>query len=134
MASNFQNLYPQNQQNLPQNNQQIIPQQFQQMQVFPQPVGNVYNLNSSNDIANIPVGPHLSVGLCLNEGVVCIKSLQNGAPATLVYTLKAPKDENEGAAADEISKIYEILDTFKDQLSKINSQLKLKGGKPEWQI
>lgn len=141
MASNFQNAYQSNAQTLGQlNNAQMMqnaPQmqqmQYQQMQVFPQPVGNVYNLNSSNDINNIPVGPHLSVGLCLNEGIVCIKSLQNGAPATLIYNLQAAKEEDT-TTSEEIQKIYGILDSFKDQFQKINTQLKQKGGKPEWQI
>lgn len=140
MASNYQNLYNQNAQAINQNTQQLMQQpqiQYQQMQVFPQPVGNVYNLNNSNDINNIPVGPHLSVGLCLNEGIVCIKSLQNGAPATLIYQLNAVKDKDENSQSEEIQKIYGILDSFKEEFSKINSQLKnnnTKGGRPEWQL
>ena len=144
MASNFQNLYQQNPQTVAQlnNNQQMMQNtqamQYQQMQVFPQPVGNVYNLNSFNDINNIPVGPHLSVGLCLNDGMICIKSLQNGAPATLIYRLDAATDTKDSKESntnlnEEFQKIYGILDNFKEEFQKINTQLK-KGGKPEWQL
>ena len=59
MASNYQNFQFNGQNGT--NNQPIgqninpIPN-FQPNYFFPQPIGNVYSLNSSADIANIPIG------------------------------------------------------------------------------
>ena len=64
-------------------NQNVAPMQqnqFQQQNVqplFPQPQGNVYNINSTLEVANVPVGAGISVALCLNEGVMYIKTMQN---------------------------------------------------------
>ena len=55
-------------------NQNVAPMQqnqFQQQNVqplFPQPQGNVYNINSTLEVANVPVGAGISVALCLTVG------------------------------------------------------------------
>jgi hypothetical protein len=52
-------------------------QQIQQM--FPQPQGSVYTINTPLDIGNVPIGSTgLSVALCLQENLMYIKSFQNG--------------------------------------------------------
>lgn len=59
------------------------PQSIQQQNVqplFSQPQGNVYNINSTLEVANVPVGAGISVALCLNEGFMYIKTMQNGNP------------------------------------------------------
>ena len=33
--------------------------------LFPQPQGNVYNINSTLEVANVPVGAGISVALCM---------------------------------------------------------------------
>lgn len=48
-------------------------------QFFPQSQGNVYIINNSMEIANIPISGGLSVALCPNEALMYIKSIQNGA-------------------------------------------------------
>lgn len=66
MAYNF-NTQPQYQQQQAANNN--MPQ-FQQQNIqplFPQPQGNVYNINSTLEVANVPVSGGMSVALCLNE-------------------------------------------------------------------
>lgn len=54
--------------------------QFQQIQnMFPQPQGSVYAINSPLDIGNVPTGSTgLSVAICLAENLMYIKSFQNG--------------------------------------------------------
>ena len=59
---------------------------YQATQFFPQPQGNVYIINNSMEIANIPVGGGISVALCPSEAIMFLKSMQNGAPTLLAYT------------------------------------------------
>lgn len=57
----------------PQPTNQTIPSQFPQQNVqplFPQPQGNVYSINSTLEVANVPVGAGISVALCLPENVM----------------------------------------------------------------
>lgn len=113
--------------------------------VFPQPVGNVYNLNSANDIGNIPFGSNVSVGLCLSENIIYIKSLQNGIPMLLGYKLNPI--ENLNSATQTVSnsnsdnRLEELIATLNENNKKIDllekQVIKLKekiGGKTEWQI
>ena len=52
-------------------------QQIQQM--FPQPQGSVYAINSPLELGNVPTGSTgLSVAICLAENLMYIKSFQNG--------------------------------------------------------
>lgn len=44
---------------------------YQGTQMFPQPQGNVYTLNNSMEIANIPVSGGISVGICPSENLMC---------------------------------------------------------------
>ena len=138
MNNNFQNITPQFGQGVPQLNQQIT---FQPT-FFPQPIGNVYNLQSATDIGNIPASTNLSVGLCLAENILYIKSLQNGAPMILSYHL-APL-EGAGAPANTVSDVKttdqhaelmkqydERIESLKKEIASIKSRL---GGKLEWQV
>jgi hypothetical protein len=48
-------------------------QQIQQM--FPQPQGSVYSINTPTEIGNVPIGSTgLSVAICFNEQLMYIKS------------------------------------------------------------
>ena len=61
--------------------------QFQQIQqMFPQPQGSVYSIQSPADIGNVPIGSTgLSVALCLPENIMYIKSFQSGSPVIMAY-------------------------------------------------
>lgn len=93
MAYNFnqpqqqQFFQPQNQQQ----QQQVMNQNIQPL--FPQPQGNVYNINSTLEVANVPVGAGVSVALCMPENVMFIKTMQNGNP--LFYPYKIVPFSNE---------------------------------------
>lgn len=135
MANNF-NFQPINSQ--PQQLQQMQPAQLMQQNsiLFPQPIGSVYNLNTASDIGNIPTGANASVGLCLNEGILYIKTLQNGSPMLLGYKLSPlgnPPEEIE-----DKDKLNNILHSFENRFTELEKQLvRLKdsvGGKKEWQI
>lgn len=69
-------------------------QQIQQM--FPQPQGSVYTINSPLDIGNVPIGSTgLSVAICLPDNLLYIKSFQNGQPAIMVYRISPFQKESK---------------------------------------
>lgn len=137
--NNYQNITQPFPQGMPQLNQQIT---FQQPTFFPQPIGSVYNLQTATDIGNIPASTNLSVGLCLAENILYIKSLQGGAPMILSYRISPL----EGTAAStsttpettskpnytELMKAYdERIAELKKEVAAIKERL---GGKLEWQV
>ena len=77
---------------------QMMPQQFQN-QMFPQPSGNVYAINNSNELTNIPVGVGLTVALCLPENMLYLKSIQNGSPVIWSYQLTTQTEQGLQPAA-----------------------------------
>lgn len=142
MANNFQNFQLPNTQSPNQQNSQaqlnnmMLPNYQQNTVLFPQPIGNVYNLNTAADIANIPTGAGVSLGLCLAENILYIKALQNGAPALLAYKL-GPVESND--ITEDNDKIKQILQSFENRFTSIEKQLssikeKVGGSKIEWPI
>ena len=83
---------------------QIISSQYQQIQqIFPQPQGSVYSINSPLELGNVPIGSTgLSVALCLNEDVMYIKSFQNGGPVIMAYRV-APYQKEQSAPSSQTS-------------------------------
>lgn len=109
--------------------------------ILPQPVGNVYNLNNSNEIGNVPAGLGMSLGLCLNENLLYIKTLQNNAPAVLAYKLVPYEIQNNASANnqndvapvqenDEVKKLSEKLNRIEELLTKKLGD----GGNQKWQL
>ena len=153
MANNYQNFQfnPQGSSQFAQStnnplNQPILQNQINQPYpgqiVFPQPVGNVYNLNSASDIGNVPFGGNVSVGLCLSENIVYIKSLQNGTPMILGYKLSPLENLNTNQTVQNSdNRLEELIATLNENNKKIDllekqvAKIKEKiGGKTEWQI
>ena len=153
MANNYQNFQfnPQGSSQFTQStnnplNQPILQNQINQPYpgqiVFPQPVGNVYNLNSASDIGNVPFGGNVSVGLCLSENIIYIKSLQNGTPMILSYKLSPLENLNTNQTVQNSdNRLEELIATLNENNKKIDllekqvSKIKEKiGGKVEWQI
>lgn len=124
MAYNYnQSVNPMNMQ------QTVAPQSLNQnvQPIFPQPQGNVYNINSTLEVANVPVGAGISVALCLNEGVMYIKSMQNGNPLFWAYKIE-PYDQsntqkNDAAAAPQQDNITEILAQHDNRFLKIEEHI-----------
>ena len=77
-----------------QQSQQVMGQQNIQP-LFPQPTGNVYNINSTLEVANVPVGAGVSIALCLPENVMYIKTMQNGNPLFYPYKIIPFNNETE---------------------------------------
>lgn len=72
--------------------QTAYPPQSQMQQFFPQSQGNVYVISNSLEVANVPIVGGVSVALCLSEGLMYIKTLQNGGPAMAVYNISQYKE------------------------------------------
>lgn len=153
MANNYQNFQfnPQGSSQFAQSinnplNQPMLQNQINQPYpgqiVFPQPVGNVYNLNSASDIGNVPFGGNVSVGLCLSENIIYIKSLQNGTPMILSYKLSPLENLNTNQTVQNSdNRLEELIATLNENNKKIDllekqvAKIKEKiGGKTEWQI
>ncbi len=121
------------------------PQNFQQQNVqplFPQPQGNVYNINSTLEVANVPCGAGISVALCMNEKCMYIKSLQNGSPMFWAYKI-IPYDENQKTneqvqtqekpnLSEQFMKYDARFDNIENQIGEIKTAMNNKGG--DWKI
>lgn len=131
-------------------NQNQAFQPYQATQYFPQPQGSIYMIANANDIANVPVGAGLSAAISLREGVMYLKTIQNGSPMLLGYRLsplEGAMDSGSDKAASltcEIDqKITATLEDYGNRLSKIEQILlqkpeqqneKPKGGISGWQL
>ena len=121
-------------------------QNFQQNQFFIQPQGNLYMINNSNEINSVPVGLGVSAAICLSEGIIYLKTIQNGAPMIIGYKLnsldentnsKVSMDANTNQNSNSLeTKITSILNGFENRLKALEDKNidKTKGGKPEWQL
>ena len=101
--------------------------QLQQIQnMFPQPQGSVYAINSPLDIGNVPTGSTgLSVAICFAENLMYIKSFQNGQPVIMAYRVSPFQKEdgkNETAPTTETR-----LAALEEKLNKIISGGKFDG-------
>lgn len=134
----------QNPQNFYNTNSQPQMQQQNIQPLFPQPQGNVYNINSTLEVANVPVGAGISVALCLNEGFMYIKTMQNGNPLFWAYKIEPydttkPNEAQAVTKADDNSPIIAQLEQYdkrfidlEKQVSEIQNSLKNHNG--EWKI
>lgn len=110
-------------------------QPYQTAQYFPQPQGSIYMIGNTSDIANVPVGAGLSAAICLREGVMYLKTIQNGSPMLLAYRL-IPMEGAEGQTVNQEQesqdkKIIAVLEDYGKRLEAIEKQIH-KGGKVEW--
>ena len=131
-------------------------QPYQATQYFPQPQGSIYMIGNSNDVANVPVGAGLSAAICLREGLIYLKTIQNGSPMLLGYKLcplesntltQEPKNQNQinsttesivpSDSASEMTveqRVLKALENFEDRLKKLETVNKSKGGSDKWQL
>ena len=108
---------------------QAMPQYYQQTpQLFPTPQGNVYFINNSLEIANIPMGTGFSAALCLSEKLLYLKTVENGNPMLLVYNLEPYKNNEENNENDSIELILKKYDERLSDLEKRINKI-INGGK-----
>lgn len=104
-------------------------QQIQQM--FPQPQGSVYQINSPAEVGNVPIGSTgLSVAICFQEQLMYIKSFQNGSPIIMAYRVSpyakeesAPVSSPAQTMEDRLSKIETMLNSMANEGGKFNGLL-----------
>lgn len=123
MANNYQ--FPYGQQTSTMSNQ------FQPQQLFPQPQGNVYTINNSLEVANVPMSGGLSVALCLPEGLLYLKSMQNGNPMFMVYKItpydnktqdqNSNSNHNQNTQNNQQEVLSTIVSELQSQRTKITS-------------
>ena len=105
-------------------------QQIQQM--FPQPQGSVYTINTPLDIGNVPIGSTgLSVAICIPENLMYIKSFQNGQPAIMVYRIspfsKEVKEVGSPASTVAANDVQNRLSSLEQKLDQLISGGKFDG-------
>lgn len=116
-------------------NQGQVPGQFNSLRqiqdMFPQPQGSVYAIQTAAEIGNVPIGSTgLSVAICFPEQVMYIKSFQNGNPIIMAYRVVPYSKENSeniaSAPTKETASTEERLTKLEQQLTSFLSQ---NGGK-----
>ena len=121
MATNYQGFQFNSPQPAPQ------PSAFQSQQFFPQPQGNIYLINNSLEMANVPTGVGVSAALCLSEGVMYLKTMQNGQPMFVGYKISPFNKDNsheENMTTPEQNNPYEEkMKECIDRLEKIEKEI-----------
>lgn len=84
--------------------QQMVQLQTQQ-QFFLQSQGNLYMINSPLEVSNVPVGVGLSAAISLSEGLLYLKTMQNGVPMVR-YT------GNDNRMREHLNRIYEGAEMY----------------------
>ena len=99
---------------------QMFQSQYQQIQqMFPQPQGSVYSINSPIELGNVPIGSTgLSVVLCLNEDVMYIKSFQNGSPVIMAYRV-SPYQKEQSPQSTSTTQTTSIPNPLEERLTKL---------------
>lgn len=88
-----------------------------QQPMFPQPNGNIYVISNSLEVANVPAGAGITAALCQSEGLLYLKTVQNGVPTFLAYKL-TPYTESPKMATQE-NDLEIRLATLEKQLSTL---------------
>lgn len=117
--------------------QSTVPTQFapyqQIQQMFPQPQGSVYQINSPTEIGNVPIGSTgLSVAICFQEQIMYIKSFQNGTPIIMAYrilpyTKEESQPNTQNAAAPSTEERLAKIETLLSNLNNTNEGGKFNG-------
>lgn len=88
-----------------------------QQPMFPQPNGNIYVISNSLEVANVPAGAGITAALCQSEGLLYLKTVQNGVPTFLAYKL-TPYTESPKMSTQE-NDLENRLATLEKQLSTL---------------
>lgn len=110
---------------------------------FPQSQGNVYFLNTAQEINNIPIANNgVSAGLALSEGVLYLKAMQNGNIILNGYRLSAleqmnqnvetAQSTNENSVQPNNTSNDNLLKEILDRLEALEGKKNKKGGTLEW--
>lgn len=115
MANNYNfQTQPQTQPQLP----------YQAQQFFPQPQGNAYLINNSLEVANVPMSAGMSVALCMSEGVMYIKTMQNGNPMFMAYKI-APytQEQNQNQSSSSSTELDDFIRRYDEKIESLQAQI-----------
>lgn len=93
----------------------------QQAPMFPQPNGNVYLIQNSLEVANVPAGVGITIALCMAENLMYLKTIQNGQPTFLAFRISpytdAPRptpqqSSNETTLENRVANLEKQLSTL----------------------
>lgn len=90
----------------------------QQAPMFPQPNGNVYLIQNSLEVANVPAGAGITIALCMAENLMYLKTIQNGQPTFLAFRIspytEAPRQQvpNEATLENRVASLEKQLSTL----------------------
>ena len=107
-------------------NYQYYSQQYSQP-IFPQPQGNLYMINSSLEVANVPMGAGVSMALCFPENLCYLKSMQNGSPVFRAYKIIPYDQEDSPSQTEQQLDFTQILKNLDERLK--NLEQSKKGGR-----
>lgn len=93
---------------------------YAQTPMFPQPNGNVYLINNSLEVANIPAGAGITAALCSSENLLYLKTMQNGVPTLLAYKLQSYTETPRQTVQTA---------TLEDRLTALEQKVEKLGGK-----
>lgn len=96
--------------------------------LFPQPQGNVYNINSTLEVANVPVGAGISVALCMAENTMFIKTMQNGNPMFYPYKILPYINEAPQQQKSEEQDFAAQLQSCTERITALEESMKIKKG------
>lgn len=118
MASNYQGF-----QYNPVQNSASFGTNFSTQQFFPQPQGSVYVINNSAEISTIPMGSGISTAICMSEGLMFLKTLQNGNPVLMAYKIIPYSQEQNNSSNNMDKESGEELQTLKNRVEEIEKKL-----------
>ena len=99
---------------------------YQSQPMFPQPNGNIYMIQNSLEVANVPAGAGVTAALCTSESLLYLKSMQNGVPTFLAYKLTPYTEGPKQLAIQTESDLESRLTALEKQITTILTVL---GGK-----
>lgn len=96
--------------------------------MFPQPQGSLYILNNSMDVGNVPMSSGVSAVICPNESLLYLKSMTNGSPAIVAYTLvpyEPPKPQSNNEFSERLGNLEKQIEEIRSILSggKLKNEL-----------
>ncbi len=95
-------------------------------QFFPQPQGNLFLLNNSLEVANVPMSNGISAALCLSEGLLYLKTIQGGNPMLMAYNVSPYTAENKPMEMEPKSlNIEQTLQDYGNQIRALTEEVKI---------
>lgn len=87
--------------------------------MFPQPNGNVYLISNSLEVANIPTSGGLAAILCMPENLLYIKTIQNGQPTLLAYTIAPYETPKTASLESRLAAIEQRLNELQGEKNNV---------------